>query len=151
MTFPYVNRWMLPSLSPLFSSLSLPVSPLFSLPLSDSPWQDVCSRSRPVLMCGWMTPLKACLAAAPAISGSEVFGSLMIDSCQVWHCQPDTVCSNCLLSLPLSSSSLAPRRRVTHAVLKLLSPRVLLQLAAGVHFGVHFGAALLLSSDDFLV
>lgn len=92
MTFPYVNRWMLPSLSPL------------SLLLSDLQWQDECSQSEPVLMCGWMTPLKACLAAAPAISGSEVFGNVVIDSCQVWHCQPDTVCSNCLLSLPLSSS-----------------------------------------------
>ncbi len=93
---------MLPSLSPL----SLP---RFSPSLSDLRWQDECSLSEPVLMCGWMTPLKACLAAAPAISGSEVFGSAVIDSCQVWHCQPDTVCSNCLLSLPLFSSPLAPR------------------------------------------
>lgn len=31
---------------------------------------------------------------------------------------------------------------------KLLLPRVLLQLAAGVHFGVHFGAALLLQRSS---
>lgn len=48
--------------------------------------------------------------------------SAVIDSCQVWHCQPDTVCSDCLLSLPLSSSqhhSLSPLAQGASASVQL--------------------------------
>lgn len=85
--------------------------------------------------------------------GARCFGSVVIDSCQVWHCQPDTVCSNCLLSLPLSSSPL-------FAEAQRHSRRPLSPLAQGApatvqlectDCRVHFLEASPLSSHTFLI